>query len=107
MKLLISTTLHEHGTETLPAYSDKYWEHPLFLSRRINFCSFFYKVLYFKKKWSVYERRRSTYLRMLCLFYGFLSFVGAKIRLFSQKAAGIYVFLRFMLYFYKLTAAEK
>ena len=94
-KLLISTTLHEHGTEsqsdggednraeecdcehssiflfvstfvfshckdrpfsrtlqvffslfasdiaTPPAYSDKYWEHPLFLSRRINFCSFF------------------------------------------------------------------
>ena len=26
---------------TLPAYSDKYWEHPLFLSRRINFWSFF------------------------------------------------------------------
>ncbi len=94
-KLLISTTLHEHGTEsqsdggednrgeecdcdhsnmfllvstfvfshckdrpysrtlqvfsslfasdiaTLPAYGDKYWEHPLLLSRRINFCSFF------------------------------------------------------------------
>ncbi len=96
-KLLISTTLYEHGTEsqcdvfshckdrpysrtlqvfsslfasdiaTLPAYSDKYWEHPLFLSRRINFCSFFCKVLYFKTKWSVYERRRSIYLRMLCV----------------------------------------
>ena len=70
-KLLISTTLHEHGTEsqcdvfshckdrpysrtlqlfsplfgsviaTPPAYSDKYREHLIFLSRRINFCSFF------------------------------------------------------------------
>jgi len=94
-KLLISTTLHEHGTEsqcdggednrgeecdcdhssiflfvstfvfshgkdrpysrtlqvfsslsasdmaTPPAYSDKYWEHPLFLSRRPHFFSFF------------------------------------------------------------------
>ena len=25
------------------------------------------KVLYFKTKWSVYERRRSIYLRMLCV----------------------------------------
>ena len=47
------------------AYSDKYWEHPLFLSRRINFCSFFCKVLYFKTKWSVCERRRSISGRML------------------------------------------
>ncbi len=25
------------------------------------------KVLYFKTKWSVYEHRRSIYLRMLCV----------------------------------------
>ena len=31
------------------------------------FAAFFYKVLYFKTKWSVYERRRSIYLRMLCV----------------------------------------
>ena len=27
----------------------------------------FRKVLYFKKEWSVYEHRRSIYLRMLCV----------------------------------------
>ena len=120
-KLLISTTLHKHGTEsqcdggednhgeecdcdhsgkffivstfvfshckdrpysltlqvffslfasdiaTPSAYNDKYWEYFLFLSRRTTFCSFFCKVLYFKTKWSVYERRRSIYLRVLCV----------------------------------------
>ena len=40
-KLLISTTLHEHGTETPSAYSDKYWEHPLFFVASNHILQFF------------------------------------------------------------------
>ena len=39
--LQVFSSLFASDMATPPAYSDKYREHLIFLSRRINFCSFF------------------------------------------------------------------
>ena len=67
LTLQVFSPLFASDIATTPAYCDKYREPPLLLSRRTTFCSFFCKASCLKTKWSVYEHRRSIYLRMLCV----------------------------------------